>query len=99
MNKRSSIRTSRDSPPLKQADIDQGKLLFRTRGADGQLQPLKQRINIYLDASIVEHFKKRAGARGYQTLINEELKQSLQRESLEQTVRKAVRDEFKKRAA
>ena len=99
MNKRSSTTTLRDSPPLKQADIDSGKLVLRTRNADGQLQPLKQRINIYLDATIVEHFKKKAGARGYQTLINEELKHSMQRESLEQTVRKAVRDEFKKRAA
>jgi uncharacterized protein (DUF4415 family) len=99
MNKRSSTNTLRDSPPLKQADIETGKLVLRTRNAAGQVQPLKQRINIYLDAAIVDHFKRKAGTRGYQTLINEELKQSIQRESLEQTVRKAVRDEFKKRAA
>jgi uncharacterized protein (DUF4415 family) len=99
MNKRSTTTTLRDSPPLKQAEIDSGKLVLRTRNAGGQLQPLKQRINIYLDATIVEHFKKKAGARGYQTLINEELKHSMQRKSLEQTARKAVRDEFKKRAA
>lgn len=99
MNKRSSMKTLRDSPPLRQADIDSGKVILRKRNTLGQLQPLKQRINIYLDATIVEHFKKKAGARGYQTLINEELRQSMRRESLEQTVRKAVRDEFKKRAA
>ncbi|MBC7944310.1 MAG: BrnA antitoxin family protein [Burkholderiales bacterium] len=34
----------------------------------------KRRVNIYLDAAIVEHFKKQAGARGYQTLINQTLK-------------------------
>jgi uncharacterized protein (DUF4415 family) len=99
MNKRSSTNTMRDSPPIKQADINAGKVVLRTRNGRGQLQPLKQRINIYLDATIVEHFKKKAGTRGYQTLINEELKQSMQRESLEQAVRKAVRDEFRKRAA
>ena len=98
MNKRSTTTTLRDSPPLKQADIDSGNVVLRTRTARGQLQPPKQRINIYLDATIVEHFKKKAGTRGYQTLINEELKHSMHRESLEQTVRKAVRDEFKKRA-
>ena len=99
MNKRSTTTTLRGNTPLTQAEIDSGQLVLRTRNAGGQLEPLKQRINIYLDATIVEHFKKKAGARGYQTLINEELKQSMQRESLEQTVRKAVRDEFKKRAA
>ena len=99
MNKRSTTTRLRDSPPLKQADIDSGKVVLRTRNARGQIQPLKQRINIYLDATIVEHFKKKAGSRGYQTLINEELKHSMHRESMEQTVRKVVRDELKKRDA
>ena len=99
MNKRSSTISSRDSPPLRQADIDSGKVVLRARTARGQIQTLKQRINIYLDAAIVENFKKKAGARGYQTLINEELKQSIQQQSLERTVRKVVRDELKKRAA
>ena len=99
MNKRSSTTSLHDSPPLKQADIDSGKVVLRTRNARGQIQPFKQRINIYLDAATVEHFKKKAGARGYQTLINEELKQSIRRQPLEQTVRKVVRDELKKRAA
>ena len=71
MNKRSTTSTLRNSPPLKQADIDSGNVVLRTRTARGQLQPPKQRINIYLDATIVEHFKKKAGTRGYQTLINE----------------------------
>jgi uncharacterized protein (DUF4415 family) len=97
MNKRSSTTSLRDSPPLKQADIDSGKVVLRTRNARGQIQQLKQRINIYLDAAIVEYFKRKAGPRGYQTLINEELKHSLQRKTLEQTVRKVVRDELKKR--
>ncbi len=99
MNKRSTTISSRDSPPLRQADIDSGKVVLRARNARGQIQTLKQRINIYLDAAIVEHFKKKAGARGYQTLINEELKHSMQQQSLERTLRKVVRDELKKRAA
>jgi hypothetical protein len=63
MNKRSSTISLRESPPLKQADIDSGKVLIRAPNVGGQIQPLKQRINIYLDAAIVEHFKKKAGAR------------------------------------
>ena len=99
MNKRSTTISSRDSPPLRQADIDSGKVVLRARNVRGQIQTLKQRINIYLDAAIVEHFKKKAGARGYQTLINEELKHSMKQQSLERTLRKVVRDELKKRAA
>ena len=44
---------------------------------------MKKRITIYLDEEIVDAFKSRAeetGA-GYQTMINESLKESLARES------------------
>ena len=53
----------------------------------------KTRLTMYLDNAIVEFFKARAGTRGYQTLINEALKQAIERESLENTLRRVIREE------
>ena len=53
----------------------------------------KKRLTMYLDSAIVEFFKARAGERGYQTLINEALKQAIERESLEDTLRRVLREE------
>ena len=53
----------------------------------------KQRLTMYLDAAIVEYFKARAGARGYQTLINTALKQAIEHETLESTLRRVMREE------
>ena len=41
----------------------------------------------------MEFFKARAGARGYQTLINEALKQAIEHESLEDMLRRVIREE------
>jgi len=54
----------------------------------------KQRVNIYLDAWVVEIFKARAGTRGYQTLINEALVRSLTQHDLETMIRRVVREEL-----
>ena len=53
----------------------------------------KTRLTIFLDNAIVEFFKSRADARGYQTLINEALKQAIEHESLEDTLRRVLREE------
>lgn len=53
----------------------------------------KTRLTMYLDSAVVEFFKARAGARGYQTLINEALKQAIEHESLEDTLRRVIREE------
>ena len=53
----------------------------------------KTRLTMYLDAAVIEFFKARAGARGYQTLINEALKQAIEHESLEDTLRRVIREE------
>ena len=53
----------------------------------------KARLTMYLDAAVVEFFKARAGARGYQTLINEALKHAIEHESLEDTLRRVIREE------
>ena len=48
---------------------------------------------MYLDAAVVEFFKARAGERGYQTLINEPLKHGMERESVEDALRRVLREE------
>ena len=45
---------------------------------------------------MVEHFKAKAGDRGYQTLINEALKQAIQAETIETVVRKTIREELRR---
>lgn len=55
----------------------------------------KQRISIMLDERIVTWFKTQAGDRGYQTLINETLKQAISNQDLEGTLRRIVREELK----
>jgi len=59
----------------------------------------KKRVSLYLDAYLVERFKNMAGERGYQTLFNETLKNSLQQSDMEATIRKVIREELKSRKA
>jgi uncharacterized protein (DUF4415 family) len=60
----------------------------------GKLVPRgKRRLTMYLDAAVIEYFKARAGERGYQTLINEALKRAVERETLEATLRRVIREE------
>ena len=54
----------------------------------------KVRINIHLDADIVAYFKVKAGGRGYQTLINDTLRGSIDRENMETTLRQIIREEL-----
>jgi uncharacterized protein (DUF4415 family) len=93
-----SITKIADDAPITQADINSGRLVLRKRGASGEVLPVKRRINIFLDNVTLEYFKAKAGGRGYQTLINETLKQAIQAENLETVVRKAIREELRKAA-
>ena len=43
--------------------------------------------------AVVEYFRSRAGGRGYQTLINEALRQTIAQESLEDVLRRVLREE------
>ena len=86
----STAKTSPDShehAPLRRTDIAAGKLVLRKRGPGGALLPNKQRVNIFLDGAVIEHFKAKAGERGYQTLINEALKRAIQADTIEGIVR------------
>jgi uncharacterized protein (DUF4415 family) len=99
MSKASTAKTSHETvedKPLRRADIASGKLVLRRRGTTGAVLPNKQRVNIFLDGAVIEHFKAKAGARGYQTLINETLKQAIQAESLEGVIRRTIREELRR---
>jgi uncharacterized protein (DUF4415 family) len=97
MNKKSILKTAVDRT-VRKRDIANGKLVLRKRAKSSEILPLgnssKQRVNIFLDSSVVAHFKEKAGGRGYQTLINEALKQSIQSESIESTIRHAIQQEL-----
>ncbi|MBI3527281.1 MAG: BrnA antitoxin family protein [Betaproteobacteria bacterium] len=53
----------------------------------------KTRLTMYLDMAVVEYFRSRAGGRGYQTLINEALRQAIEQEKLEDVLRRVIREE------
>ena len=94
MSKKSTTKIA-DDTRITQVDIDIGQLVLRKRGAGGAVLPAKRRINIFLDSATLEYFKAKASGRGYQTLINETLKQAMQAENLEAVVRKTIREEMR----
>ncbi len=77
-------------------DFSKGK-----RGVVVKAGPNKERITIRLDADVIDHFKglvHEAGGGNYQTLINDALREHirLHNSSLEDTLRKVIREELKK---
>ena len=99
MSKPSSAKTvaePADDAPVRRADPAAGRLVLRQRGAGGALLPNKQRVNLFLDGAVVEHFRALAGGRGYQTLINEALKQAMRAESIETVVRQTIQEELRR---
>ncbi len=94
MNNFSSSPTSDDRdeyPKVTQADLDRATFRVGLNPA-----PRKQRITILLDTTLIEYFKAKAGERGYQTLINETLRQAKEREDLEETLRRVIREELRR---
>jgi len=90
-----------DAPRLTQAALDKAR--FRVGGQDASRTEWqaavrsrvgKLRINIMLDAPIVEHFKALAGERGYQTLINDTLRRVIETGHLEADLRRILREEL-----
>jgi uncharacterized protein (DUF4415 family) len=78
-------------------DFSKGK---RGRIAKQTPEPVgKVKITIRLDADVVDHFMAKAdesgGGMGYQTLINEALRRSLEAPALEAIVRRVIREELK----
>jgi len=78
---------------------------FRTgkRGAVVKAAPGKTRITIRIDDDVLDWFRKQAHAAGggnYQTLMNSALREhiSTQVEPLEETLRRVVREELRRKA-
>ena len=75
-------------------EITSGQTAHGVLRVAGKVVPRgKRRLTMYLDAAIVDFFKARAGERGYQTLINEALKEAIEREDLAETLRRVIREE------
>ena len=92
MNNISSSPTSDDRdeyPKVTQADVDRATFRVGLKTV-----PRKQRVTILLDTGLIEYFKAKAGERGYQTLINDTLRQATERETLEETIRRVIREEL-----
>ncbi len=62
-----------DTPELSEDKLSHAALRLGGR----RVPKGKIRINILLDAEIVAYYKTVSGGKGYQTLINETLKQSI----------------------
>jgi uncharacterized protein (DUF4415 family) len=92
MSKKSSLKVSEkfdEYPELTRSDLAHARFRVNLREV-----PRKQRVNIMLDSGIIAFFKAKAGERGYQTLINETLKQAIQGEELEKVLRRILREEL-----
>ena len=76
-------------PKATQADLDRSKFRVGLKPAPGKRRGPQTR----LDAGLVEYFKAQAGERGYQTLINETLRQAVERDDLEEWLLRIIREE------
>ena len=108
MNKKSTLKDSHTDweriKKLKEEEIDlsdtpevtEDKSSNAVLRLGGRRVPRgKVRINILLDAEIVAYYKTVSGGKGYQTLINETLKQSIFQHDLENILRQVIREELK----
>jgi uncharacterized protein (DUF4415 family) len=80
----------------REYDFSKGK-----RGTVVTVPKNKERITIRIDSEILEWFRgevERAGGGNYQTLINDALRQHIQRsdESFEKTLRRVIREEIRR---
>jgi uncharacterized protein (DUF4415 family) len=70
-----------------------------TRGTIDPVPAGKTRITIRLDDEIIEWFRQQAehvGGGNYQTAINQALRDHIDRQSLEELLRRVVREELRK---
>jgi uncharacterized protein (DUF4415 family) len=98
-------KSADDAPDLTGAELSQRGAMWKMGGK--RVSPAKgkaafrailgkRQVNMMLDNVVIDHFKRRAGGRGYQTLINEALRESIARENLEAALRRIVREELQK---
>lgn len=107
MNKKYTSKDSQtdwqeiDTLPDKDIDLSDVPEITKEQIAGAQLRiggkiitKGKVRVNMLLDANIVAYFKAQAGGRGYQTVINETLKESIRTKDLEHIIRRIIREEL-----
>jgi uncharacterized protein (DUF4415 family) len=78
----------------REYDFSKGK-----RGPVLPVSPGKTRITIRIDNSVLDWFRatvNRAGGGSYQTLMNDALHEYIDRQSLEQTLRRVLKDELRR---
>ena len=76
----------------KEYNFSQGE-----RGAVEPVAPGKTRITIRIDNEILDWFRSKVNEQGggnYQTLMNQALRELMERESLEETLRRVLREEL-----
>lgn len=76
----------------KEYDFSQGE-----RGAVEPAAPGKTRITIRIDNEILDWFRNKVNEQGggnYQTLMNQALREFIEREGLEATLRRVLREEL-----
>jgi len=87
------MRFVRDEyPKVTQADLNRAAFRVGLKP-----QPRKRRVTILLDTGLVEYFKAKAGGSGYQTLINETLREAVSQEDLVGRLRHVIREELRQR--
>ncbi len=76
--------------------------MISVRGNGGVIDPLpagKTRITIRLDDDIIAWFRQQqveqAGGGNYQTMMNDALREYIERQSLEERVRRVMREELR----
>jgi uncharacterized protein (DUF4415 family) len=90
-------------PELTDADFNRPDLAWKVGGrvvseAEGKAAfsatLRKQKINITLDPDVLAWFRAQAGGRGYQTLINATLREAMRQKTMEETLRRVIREEL-----
>jgi uncharacterized protein (DUF4415 family) len=79
-----------EAPPITPEDLARAVHRVGLKPASGK----KTKISIALDPDVVSWFKRQSGERGYQTLINATLREAMQRQTLEDTLRRIIREEL-----
>lgn len=76
-------------PEVTQSDLDRATFRVGLKPV-----PHKRQVTLLLDTSLVEYFQAKAGEQSYQTLINDALRQAVQRDELETSLRRIIREEL-----
>ncbi|MBS9779055.1 MAG: BrnA antitoxin family protein [Moraxellaceae bacterium] len=92
-----------DYPEFTQADIERATFKVKGKTVDKSTwqqavkkSTKKKRISIALDPDVLLFFQEQAGEKGYQTLINQTLRNSMIHEHFKNDLRQVMREELGK---